>query len=465
MTAVASSAAETATNPPATRAAAWAEHPLALPTNVSWVLWGLVALSTSALTAAPWPMWAAILGWGLLNAAATVRIALAALKPLDAGRRRDEPASSFRDAMFRLRRNQAATLSLSLLVLLILLCFGQGWLFKLGATPAAEPKTTLQQWQAAWQPAVARQLGDPDDPSSFYSLHVDPLRVAKEDYLLPPDGRHWFGTDPLGRDLFARTLYGGRISFLVALVATTVSLVVGISWGAVAGYFGGKVDAVMMRVVDTLYGLPFMFLVILILSLVNGLQVTASQNREAVQAVETLERQGKKDDAAALAGKTNVTVQIRLAVLLSDAVQPIYVMFFALGMVSWLTMARIVRGQVLSLKEREFVLAARVVGASDARIVFRHIVPNLLGPVVVYATLTIPGVMLAEAFLSFLGLGISQPDCSWGSLASEGLAGVNVVKPSWWLLVYPAAAVSLALFCLNFAGDGLRDALDPRARR
>jgi oligopeptide transport system permease protein len=227
----------------------------------------------------------------------------------------------------------------------------------------------------------------------------------------PPSPRHWLGTDTLGRDLFARTLYGGRISLTVGLVATFVALTIGVTYGAVSGFAGGKVDAVMMRIVDILYALPFAIFVIL-------LMVFFGRN--------------------------------------------IFLLFFAIGAVEWLTMARIVRGQVLSIKRMEYIEAARALGLSRRRIIFRHIVPNVLGPVIVYTTLTIPEVMLLEAFLSFLGLGVQIPMSSWGVLIKDG---AEKMEEFWWLLVFPGALFSLTLFSLNFLGDGLRDALDVRASK
>ena len=228
---------------------------------------------------------------------------------------------------------------------------------------------------------------------------------------VPPSPQHWLGTDTLGRDLLSRILYGGRISLTVGLVATFVALAIGVTYGAVAGFIGGKVDSVMMRLVDILYALPFAIFVIL-------LMVFFGRN--------------------------------------------IFLLFFAIGAVEWLTMARIVRGQVMSIKRMEFIEAARALGLGRRRIIFRHLIPNVLGPVIVYTTLTIPAVMLLEAFLSFLGLGVQAPMSSWGVLIKDGS---EKMEEFWWLLVFPGALFSLTLFSLNFLGDGLRDALDVRASK
>jgi oligopeptide transport system permease protein len=226
---------------------------------------------------------------------------------------------------------------------------------------------------------------------------------------------HPMGTDNAGRDQFARVLQGGQISLFVGILSTLVSLVIGVSYGAIAGYVGGRIDNVMMRIVDVLYSLPYVIIVIVLLSMFRS-QTPRGQ---------------------------------------------LTLLFIALGSVSWLTMARIVRGQVLSLKNQEFVLAARATGVSNSRIIFRHLVPNTLGPVIVYATLTIPQIMLTEAFLSFLGFGVQAPLASWGSLASEGILNLAIFP---WQLIFPGVTMALTLFSLNFLGDGLRDALDPQMR-
>ena len=232
------------------------------------------------------------------------------------------------------------------------------------------------------------------------------------DWGAPPSaiGDHWFGTDSLGRDIFVRTMQGGRISLLVGLAATLISLAIGVGWGAVAGYRGGRIDEIMMRAVDVLYALPFMFLVIL------------------------------------------------LTVLFG---RHVWLIFVAIGAVNWLDMARIVRGQALSLKQRDFVAAARVAGRRGDEIVRLHIVPNLIGVVIVYAALIVPQAMLVESFLSFLGLGIQEPATSWGALVNDG---AHEMESAPWSLVFPAGMLAITLLALNLLGDAMRDRFDPRQR-
>jgi oligopeptide transport system permease protein len=286
----------------------------------------------------------------------------------------EKGTSLWADAWRRLRRNRFALLGAALLVLMVLACF---------VVPAL--------------------------------TGVDPEAVDAEHNFAGPSLSHWLGTDALGRDYLTRVLVGGQTSLLVGLVATLASVLIGVVVGAVAGYYGGKTDEILMRIVDFLYAIPYMFLVILI-----TLQFSSENRRSAV---------------------------------------PIFV---GLGMVQWLTMARIVRGEVLTLRGREFVQAAITTGAGDLRVIFRHILPNILGPVVIYATLMVPAVIILESFLSFLGLGVQL---SWGVLVSEAVKVVNPIESRLGLLIWPSLLLALTLFSLNFLGDGLRDALDPRTRR
>lgn len=339
-----------------------------------------------------------------------------------------------RDAWRRLRRNWAAMAALIFLVGLSLLSILTPLL------PLQPPRTVHLARQ--FEPPVINPLFTeswnlPSDPQAledkldqgfgqlgFFSQWLLDLRVQ------------WFGewqlssicgTDLLGRDLFSRLMWGSRVSLAVGLVATLVSLVIGVSWGATAGYLGGRVDNAMMRFVDMLYSIPFIFVVIFLITILS----------EPTTIKPWLDRHG---------------------------IDRIVIFFVVVGAIYWLTMSRVVRGQVISLKQNQFIEAARTIGASQRRIIFRHLVPNLMSVVIVYLTLTIPSVMLFEAFLSFLGLGVEAPDVSWGLLANEGVNVITPVKIYWWVVVFPSLALGLTLFSLNVLGDGLRDALDPRLK-
>jgi oligopeptide transport system permease protein len=232
------------------------------------------------------------------------------------------------------------------------------------------------------------------------------------------------GRDELGRNLLSRLFWGARISLIVGLVAASVSLVIGVTYGSVAGYVGGWIDNVLMRIVDVLYSIPFIFIVIFLITILSQEDVKTS--------------------------------------LAAYGINRITIFFFVVGAIYWLTMARVVRGQVISLKTEPFVEAARAMGVGQSRIIARHIFPNLVSIVIVYLTLTIPRVMLFEAFLSFLGLGVEPPDVSWGLLANEGIRVITPVRVYWWLIVFPSLALGITLFALNFLGDRLRDAFDPK---
>jgi oligopeptide transport system permease protein len=298
--------------------------------------------------------------------------------------------SLWRDAWRRLLKNKLAVFGLVVVILITLASIAGPTIIKrtFGFTPDYIPSSDIKP---------VRSFPPFKGPNGEFSW------------------KHPMGTDNAGRDQLARVLQGGQISLFVGIIATLVSLIIGVSYGAVSGYVGGRVDNLMMRIVDVLYSLPYVILVIVLLSMFRG-QTPRGQ---------------------------------------------LILLFVALGSVSWLTMARIVRGQVLSLKNQEFVLAARATGVSAPRIIFRHLVPNTLGPVIVYATLTIPQIMLTEAFLSFLGLGVQAPFASWGNLAADGIQNIAIFP---WQLIFPGVTMALTLFSLNFLGDGLRDALDPQMR-
>jgi oligopeptide transport system permease protein len=263
----------------------------------------------------------------------------------------------------------------------------------------------------------------------------DPDAVDHSNKFAPPSFEHPLGTEQLGRDVFSRILYGGQISILVALVATAVSVVIGIVYGAISGFIGGRIDALMMRVVDTLYAIPFLVLVILLQAVLDAYAT---------------------ESVGWIVGKTGWDKE------LVGRFANIVPLFIALGILGWLTLARITRTQVQALKKQEFVEAAVSLGLSPFRILFRHIVPNTIGPAIVYSTLTIPGFILTEAALSYLGLGVKAPNSSWGILIKEG---ANFLETQPMLLIFPSIFFSATLFALNFLGDGLRDALDVRSSK
>jgi oligopeptide transport system permease protein len=304
-------------------------------------------------------------------------------------------SSLWKDAWHRLARNKPALLSLGVLVVVVIACF---------IVP-------------------------------FLPFVKNPTAINLANPAASPSAAYWFGTDQLGRDLFARVLYGGQVSLLVGFVATGVAVIIGVVYGAVSGYVGGKTDAVMMRFVDILFALPFLVLVILF-----ALVVDEPSSDFTTWIIETT---GWERDRVA-----PITTLIPL--------------FIAIGAIGWLTIARIVRAQVLSVKNLDFVEAAVSLGLSRSRILFRHILPNVIGPIIIYTTLAVPGIMLLESVLSFLGLGVKPPNSSWGILIKEGADRMEVTP---YLLLFPSLFFAATLFALNFLGDGLRDALDPKSSK
>lgn len=313
--------------------------------------------------------------------------------------------SPTRRALKRFRKNRLAMLSLAFLSVVVMVS-----LAALVWTPRSPSE--INKGDGFRPPAWAEAAPGPGQSANYYFL----------------------GTDELGRDVFSRLLLGGTMSLAVGFLATLVALVIGVTWGLVAGYRGGAIDQVMMRIVDILYSLPYMFFVILLAAVSKDLVDAADARFGGVPAWV----------------KTNALI---------------FVLFIAIGAVSWLTMSRIVRGQVLSLKQKEFIEAARALGVPMRKILFSHILPNCLGPIIIYATLTVAVVILEESFLSFIGLGVQPPFASWGTLAADGAQGISIYATRWWLVLFPGLMITSTLMAINFVGDGLRDAFDPRLSR
>lgn len=342
-----------------------------------------------------------------------------------------------------------------------------GWLYRPQVPASVDPETLPDDTFRRFVEVTRRRAGADDDGTPPPT--DDALRRARPFYVL--------GTDILGRDLFVRVLAGGGISLTIGLSAALLSVLVGTMYGAIAGYVGGRTDAVMMRIVDILYGLPYVLLVVLLAVAADA----AVENHQARMTAQTarLRAEWVEREAAAIpeAQRTADALQaLRLraiAAVPSREITPaqrqtisIVTLFVAIGGVSWLTMARVIRGQVLSLKAQPFIEAARATGVGTTGIFVRHLLPNILGPIIVYATLTVPQAILQESFLSFLGIGVKPPMPSWGNLAADGLTELNPYRSHWWLLLFPCLLLGSTLLALNFVGEGLREAFDPkRARR
>lgn len=293
---------------------------------------------------------------------------------------------------------------------------------------------------------------DADDAARYAAFIQRAESAAKEADVAPGIPRYWLGTDPLGRDFLTRLLLGGAISLGIGVAAATISVLIGTLWGMIAGYTGGRTDAIMMRIVDVLYGLPYVLLVVLLAVGMDGLI-------ESIEAEEIARQAQAAATGASFAPSWKLTFIRNNGPLIN-----MLTLLIAIGGVSWLTMARVIRGQVLSLKAQPFMEACRAIGVPVRLQFTRHLLPNLMGPIIVYATLTVPQAILQESFLSFLGIGIQAPMPSWGNLAAEGLTQLNPVESRWWLLLFPCLLLALTLLALNFIGEGLREALDPKRR-
>ncbi len=332
--------------------------------------------------------------------------------------------------------------------------------------------------------------GDVEAIAAEQGVSVDDVRaatsgpIARDMRVFHP--KPWLGTDMLGRSLLVRALTGGGISLGVGLAAALISVTIGTLWGTLAAYAGGKTDAFMMRIVDVLYGLPYILLVVLLAVaseavvdeyinrtkareawMINQVRELAPEGVDARRGavLSYLERPAQAELASRLRAESVATVPERNVSAGARTLLDVMTLVLAIGGVSWLTMARVVRGQVLSLKGQPFVEAARAIGAKPTRIFRKHLLPNLMGPIIVYATLTVPQAILQESFLSFLGIGVKPPLPSWGNLAAEGLSEVNLYRSHWWLLFFPCLLLGVTLLALNFVGEGLREAFDPKRAR
>jgi oligopeptide transport system permease protein len=339
------------------------------------------------------------------------------------------PVSLWADAWKRLRKNKMALVGLWIVAIYALLAIAAPGLpiydyttqelMHANLKPSTKPAGVVALAEIDARLATVKDLIDNQGRSDL-APELDRINVERETLLAsiqtnPVHKRvYLFGTDYMGRDMLARTLFGGRISMLVGLVGTITSVLIGVLVGAIAGYAGGKVDNFLMRFVDIMYGMPYMLIVIIMMAMFRQ------------------------------EGKSSMVI-----------------LFIAIALISWLTVARVVRGQIISLKNAEFIEAARSMGASPARIIFRHLLPNTLGVIIIFTSLSLPGFIMNESFLSFLGLGISAPDASWGTLVSDGVSSMELYP---WRLLVPAVAMTLFLFAMNFLGDGLRDALDPQSK-
>jgi oligopeptide transport system permease protein len=391
---------------------------------------------------------------------ASKRLELERLVEIMSAAQMQQGVSLWSDGWKRLKRNRVSMISLWTLVVIVVLAIITPALplqspifqdvkqrellrpeiksFRLGIADYNEDLASKRQELIEMSTSDSRRAALPAEIESLEARHPinalwnDPGFISKAmiefrlfvfgDYCIPSI----CGTDKLGRDILSRVCWGSRVSLACGLIATLVSLLIGVSYGAISGYFGGRIDNIMMRIIDVAYSIPFIFIVIFIMSFLSAPNVRDTLNEYGIN--------------------------------------QITIFFLMIGAIYWLTMARVVRGQVLSLKNEQFVDAAKTIGTSQWGIIFKHLVPNVMGIVIVYLTLTIPAVIRFEAFLSFLGMGVQAPDISWGMLVNEGIQVITPIRIYWWMIVFSGFALALTLFSLNFLGDGVRDALDPKLK-